>query len=330
MQYTEFNKELVLLVETSDDIINSLDFRRKPGGEHIHHVLVWQARESIDEMHSSPSTGKVYMLFWNVQAIFEYTSTDYAFLRYVFISNLYLRLLGCHSYKFVDLNDQVSIVIHSNTHQGGVVTVPINNLDERHVISSRALPDISACLDSVTDKHGNLFILTDEGDFYGIALAPVSQEEQVRFLINIPKSDIDINSGRVNQLIFDENRGLIFLSLQTSKRILWYRVARMYNELNVWDQSSSVLPSCWLCLCSRLLHHYFLFVYNFSIFTAKNHTILFIENLNNIEIQVNKLQIYSFPEQLTPSPKSTTLLEYYINSILLILFTLNSLTSKTQ
>ena len=173
----------------------------------------------------------------------------------------------------------MNIVIHSNTRQDGVVTVPINNLDERHVVSSRALPNISACFDSVTDKHGNLFILTDEGDSYGIAFAPVNQEEQVRFLINIPKSDIDINSGRVNQLIFDENRGLIFLSLQTSKRILWYRVARMYNELNVWDQSSCVLPSCWLCLCLPL--HYFVFYSYiiFLIFTAKNHTILFIENL---------------------------------------------------
>ena len=75
--------------------INSLYFRRKPEGEHIHQVLVWHARESIDRMHSSSSTGNVYMLLWKVHG--DLSSTDpriMSFLGLCSLLNIYRRLLG--------------------------------------------------------------------------------------------------------------------------------------------------------------------------------------------------------------------------------------------
>ena len=229
MQCTEFNNELVLLIETTNANVDCIYFQRQTDGVRQNPMRRWNIPQSVHKFYASPSTGKFYTTFWNAnsQMISEYGYTDGLFLRSVSLLNIDRRLLDCRSYRFVDLNDQVNIVIHSNTRQGGVITVPINNLDEEHVISSRALPNISACLDSVTDQHGNLFILTDEGNSYGIVFAPANQEEQVRFIIRIPKSRIIYNPGQQEQLGFDESKGLIFLSLQTSKRILWYRVARM-------------------------------------------------------------------------------------------------------
>ena len=223
----------MLLIETTNANLDSIYFQRQTGSEHRDPIKRWNIHESVDGIYSSPSTGTFYLLFCDTRRISGFRSTDGLFLMSASLQNLGRRLLNCRSYRFVDLNDQVNIVIHSNTRRGGVVTVPLNNFDERHAISSRALPNISACLDSVADKHGNLFILTDEGDSYGIAFAPVNPEEQVRFLIRIPKSGIDNNSDRADQLSFDERRGLIFLSFQSFKRIFWFRVSRMHNELNV-------------------------------------------------------------------------------------------------
>ena len=222
MQFTEFNEELVVLVETTHVKLDRILFLRQAVGE----PRRWENLQPVDVLHSSPFNERIYMTVWEEKMISEYSYTDGHFLRSLSLGNNPGRkLLICHSYKFVDFSDQVIIVTHMNTRQGGVVTVPMNNFDENHVSKSRSLPNsVSACLDSVADKIGNLFILVDEGVAYGVVFAPANQEELVRCLIRIPKLGLKKISDRPNQLLFDESRELIFLFLQTSYSILTFRV----------------------------------------------------------------------------------------------------------
>ena len=222
MQFTDFNNQLVLLFETNNRK-NIIWFQyqtdaQNPDPEiwHINHPT-W-----ADRMHSSPSTGRVYLGYFHHQRIEEYGFSDGLHIRSISLDIFKVSVNVYPDFRFYHADDQLHIGIGS---WKKVATVPIDALDEQHMSVRRFRRRYGWLVDWVADKHNNMIVLSNEGDSYGLSFAPANNRERLRWLATIPMLKVSQNVR--NRMIFDEDRGLVFLTLTENKDIHCYRVATM-------------------------------------------------------------------------------------------------------
>ena len=153
------------------------------------------------------------MIFFS-ERIEEYGFSDGFHIRSI---SLNIFKPSVHDYpdsRFYHADDQLHIGIGS---WEKVATAPIDALDEQHMSVRKP----GWLRDWVVDKHNNLLLLTNEGAAYGLSLAPANKMERVRLLVTIPMVNLYEYAG----MVFDEGRGLVFLSIAGRQQIHCYRVA---------------------------------------------------------------------------------------------------------
>ena len=223
MQFTPFNNQLAILYLNNIRFGKCIWFQYQTDAENPDPPEIWNTTGYADWMHSSPSTGKVYLIYltWP-ERIDEYGFSDGLHIRSISLDIFRLFALDFRCVRFFNANDRLHIAIGAYEK---VVTAPVDTLDEQH-LSVRNLPKGSGMVqDFVVDKHNNILLLTLVGASYELSFAPANKKERVRLLATIPKMKPYINP--LKRMFFDENRGLIFLSFTGTDKIHCYRVAGM-------------------------------------------------------------------------------------------------------
>ena len=225
MQFTPSNNQLVILFRNITHIENSIWFQYQTDAENPDPPEIWNITQPrlADWMHSSPSTGKVYLVYltWP-RRIDEYGSSDGLHIRSISLDIFKLSLYDYKFLRFHIADDRLHIAIGAFEK---VVTAPVDTLDKQHM-SVRNLPEGSIWVqDFVVDKQNNKFLVTLVGASYELSFAPANKTERVRWLTTVPK--MRPHSNALKRMFFDEDRGLIFLLFAGTERIYCYRVAGM-------------------------------------------------------------------------------------------------------
>ena len=224
MQFTDFNSQLVLLSITIN-YENIIWFQYQTDAQNPE-PEIWRINQSIcaDWMHSSPSTGKVYLAYLRFQKIDEYGFSDGLHIRTISFNFFKKSDYFFRCFRFHNADDQLHVGIGAN--RNVATSSPIVASDEQLHLSVRKLRRRPMWfLTCVADKYNNMLLLTNEGASYGLYLAPANRMERIRLLVEIP--DLNPYAYGGNHMVFDEGRGLVFLSLAGRKQIYCVRVARM-------------------------------------------------------------------------------------------------------